>query len=288
MAETAVPSVRGRTRTVVATLLVVAATTSGAVAGLVAAVLLAPVSAVLRAVIGVDLGADSPTVALALVGAAVVLDVVQLTTGRLEPPAGGRQVPREWGRVGPATVAGLYGARLGVGPLTILSTWTWWAVTIAAGLLGPAEGLAVGATFGFVRMAATVALSLVALDPAQSARYRRLGERRRPGWATLNGTAAVFVAAMAMAGCGSGPASDDAARPRLRSEAIPALTVVTGNAANTTDDGVAHNGAGAGTDGIDAAHTGASVAEAPPSPTDTEGFDFDFETMADAPGADQT
>ncbi|MEM9132858.1 MAG: hypothetical protein AAGE88_10970 [Actinomycetota bacterium] len=218
MAETAVPSVRGRTRLLVAAILVSAATASGVVAGLLAAVLLAPIAALTGA------RADALPVAVALIGVAVILDLAALLVGGPRPPAGGRQVPREWGRLlRPTTVAALYGARLGVGPLTILSTWTWWAVTIAAGLMGPAPAALVGGTFGLIRMLVTVGVSLAALDPAETTLFRRLRGATRPSRATLTGLAALALAASAATGCAAG--SDAASPPAgtLRSEVVPTL-----------------------------------------------------------------
>ncbi len=219
MAETAVPSVRGRTRLLVAATLVGSATASGVVVGLLAAVLLAPVAAVLT---GAAVG--SLPLVIALVGIAIGLDAAALAFGGPRPPAGGRQVPREWGRLfRPTTVAALYGARLGVGPLTILSTWTWWAVTVASGLMGPASAALVGGVFGLVRMLITVGVSLAALDPSQRTLYRRLDGMTKPSRAAINGLAALTLAATALAGCASG--TDDASPPAgtLRSEVVPTL-----------------------------------------------------------------
>lgn len=219
MAETSVPSVRGRTRILVAVTLIGAATTSGIVIGLSASVLLAPIVA-----LSGGAAAGSLTVVVALIGLAVILDLAVLLVGGPRPPAGGRQVPREWGRLfQPATVAVLYGARLGVGPLTILSTWTWWAVTLASGLMGPAPAALVGGTFGFVRMAVTVAVSLAALDPAETSLYRRLRSATRPSRATLTGLAALALVATATTGCAT--VTDDASPPArtLRSEVVPTL-----------------------------------------------------------------
>lgn len=70
-----------------------------------------------------------------------------------------RQVPQLWGRIfSPRVVAVLYGARLGVGPLTILRTWLWWAAFLAASSAGPWWGAAVGAGFGGVRVVAMLAV----------------------------------------------------------------------------------------------------------------------------------
>ena len=79
-----------------------------------------------------------------------------------------RQVPREWSRLfSPRTVAALYGARLGVGPLTILVTWLWWAAVAGAASLGPWPATLAGATFGLAR--AGVGLAVAPRVPADAA-----------------------------------------------------------------------------------------------------------------------
>src|SRR5690606_28725948 len=75
------------------------------------------------------------------------------------PLAVGRQVPQAWGRLfAPVVAALLYGARLGVGPLTILVSWSWWAALVAGASLGPWPSAAVGATFAVARTVVTVAV----------------------------------------------------------------------------------------------------------------------------------
>ena len=136
----------------------------------------------------------------------------------------GRQVPREWGRILPVPVAaGLYGARLGIGPLTILSTWTWWAVTLAAAVAGPAEAVLVGACFGLIRMVVSVAVSYSAMQPGDAVRYHRLNRIERPSWATINGLAALAVTAFVVSACSVSHKSVEHAdaQPVLRSEAAP-------------------------------------------------------------------
>ena len=72
-----------------------------------------------------------------------------------------RQVPVEWGRLlPPITVAVLYGGRLGVGPLTILNSWLWWAGAIIGASHGPWKSLTVGALFGGVRTGLTALAGL--------------------------------------------------------------------------------------------------------------------------------
>jgi hypothetical protein len=137
----------------VGAVLVASAGATGALAGFVLALPWAVAGA----------GSATALVCAALLAAAAAADLVLALTGRPRPWAVRRQVPREWGRVfPPAGAALLYGARLGVGPLTILSTWLWWAVVLAAATLGPGPSALVGTAFGVVRCVVMVAVASVA------------------------------------------------------------------------------------------------------------------------------
>ncbi len=200
MAETTVPSVEGRDRRVVATILIASGAASGALAGLVSALALGPMLTRLADV--VEPGVESSAIVVALVGLGVALDAARLLAGRPGPPTAGRQVPREWARLLPLPVAaGLYGARLGVGPLTILSTWTWWSFTVAAALLGPIAGAAAGAVFGLVKLSVIAAVSQLAGPIGHDVTFGRLRAERRRSWATL--TAATAAIALVASACGS-------------------------------------------------------------------------------------
>ncbi|HVL26619.1 MAG TPA: hypothetical protein VM390_00615, partial [Acidimicrobiales bacterium] len=135
--------------------------------------------------------------AAGLVVAALVADVAHWRSGRLRPLSLRRQVPRAWGRLfDPRTAAALYGARLGVGPLTHLPTWTWWAATVLAASLGPLPSVATGATFGAVRMATVVATSRH-VEREMAARMASLRARERMVAPML--AAGVMVASVAAA-----------------------------------------------------------------------------------------
>src|SRR4029078_11442297 len=72
-----------------------------------------------------------------------------------------RQVPQLWGRIfSPRVVAVLYGARLGVGPLTILRTWLWWGCFLAGASAGLGWGAVVGALFGAGRVLAMLGVGV--------------------------------------------------------------------------------------------------------------------------------
>lgn len=172
---------------------------SGLLAGAVAGVALLPLA-----------GLRSTALVAAIVVGGVVLDIVGLVAGRPVPPAIGRQVPREWiDFFSPVTVAALFGARLGTGPATILSTWTWWSVTVAAGLLGLGPAVAVGATFAAVRVAVMIASSFVIEARHASTVMPRLRAGQRSSWATLN--LAGFVAAVAVFTVGCSGSSEPSA-----------------------------------------------------------------------------
>jgi hypothetical protein len=73
-----------------------------------------------------------------------------------------RQVPRAWGHeAGPWRAAARYGLRMGVGPATILVSWSWWVGTVLVVATGPA-----GAVFGATAFAAarTIAMALATGD----------------------------------------------------------------------------------------------------------------------------
>jgi hypothetical protein len=111
--------------------------------------------ALLAALVARAAGGHAPgRAAVAVVlGAALVLELAWSFGGRPAPWSVRRQVPQVWSRLfGPATVAVLYGLRLGIGPATILATWWWWAATVVSVPAGPGPAALVGATFGVTRV----------------------------------------------------------------------------------------------------------------------------------------
>jgi hypothetical protein len=176
--------VRGREKVLVGSLLAASATASGAVLGFAAGVTWAVSS----------LQVLAPPVAIGIVGAAVLADLTARRWPRLGPPSVGRQVPREWSRYfSPPTVAVLYGARLGVGPATMLPSWLWWALLVLAASTGVWVSVAAGAVFGLVR---TMLMILLA-EWARHAMAPRMASLRaaEPGvLAVLTALAPVTVA----------------------------------------------------------------------------------------------
>ncbi|HUF32581.1 MAG TPA: hypothetical protein VMN58_05155 [Acidimicrobiales bacterium] len=141
-----------------------------------------------------------PAGAAAAAGVAVVADLAHRTTGRLRPLAVGRQVPQAWGRLfGPGTAALLYGARLGVGPLTILTSWTWWAMLLVAASLGPWASAATGAAFAVARVTTMVVVVAGARSgPAMGRRMAALRHREPVvAWATMGVVGMVGIGALA-------------------------------------------------------------------------------------------
>ncbi len=221
------PSVRGRERLITIAVFVVSVTASSALLGFV---------------VGVALGwipGPSTAAVVSVLLAALVADVIAQRTGHLAPIAVGKQVPREWGRIFSApVVAVLYGARLGIAPLTILSTWSWWAVVVLGGVGGVAWSVPVGVAFGIVRSVTSVSASLIAeRSSTRSAWFTRLQTGRSVGDRGLRVATIVGVAvlALAAAGCTGGGDVDEVTAP-TSGPAGPTITQPTEEDAVTTTE----------------------------------------------------
>lgn len=136
------PPVRGWSKAVVAGALVASGTATGALVGFATGV----------AWVAARLPVLPVAAVLAVVLLASAADAAH-RRGRLPAPlAVPRQVPAVWSQLfSPAVVALLYGGRLGVGPLTLLASWGWWAVVVAGASLGPAGSSVTGGAFGLAR-----------------------------------------------------------------------------------------------------------------------------------------
>src|SRR4051812_20419621 len=132
----------------------------------------------------------------ALVACVLALDLVPA----VPPLSVARQVPQLWGRIfSPRVVAVLYGARLGVGPLTILRTWLWWGCFLAGASAGWRWAALVGAVFGASRGVAMLSVGV---------RAGSLQPRERTVSMAVAVAVVVVVAALAVAvDVGAGPAS---------------------------------------------------------------------------------
>lgn len=205
---------RGALRIQVVTILALAGAATGALAGLLAGVVWW----------WVGLPAATTNLALGMAGVVAAVEIV----GRPSPPAVRRQVPQLWGRLfGPRTVALLYGARLGVGPATILPTWLWWGAFLVGAACGPWVGAAVGAVFAVARIATT---QLAVAGPTEGvAMSRRLSAVRRLdrpvtlAGAFAVGTVVVLLALSARTRSETAP-SPSGPRPTVTGEAVPVTT----------------------------------------------------------------
>ncbi len=196
MAETVAPSVRGRQRVLVELALLVGAVGSAVPVGFIIGVA------------GSGLPDRLAGHVVAVVALGVALDACHLVTGRFHPPAIGRQVPREWGRLLPPPVTGLlYGARLGVGPLTILSTWLWWSALLAAALIGVWPAVAVSVWFATWRIVINSVIGW-GLRRRSRSNLAAVGSLRRRSWTGLTVLAGAMTVAAALSACGP---ADDAA-----------------------------------------------------------------------------
>jgi hypothetical protein len=208
VAETTLPPVRGLRRFRVLAVLGIAGALAAAVVGAVSGL------------VGAALGGPPPgAVVVTVVVAAAGADVARARWGRPTPWAVGRQVPVAWSRLfEPEVAAGLYGLRLGVGPLTILSSWLWWAAFVVGASAGPVAGAVAGIAFALARTAVTVAVAATGADggAAMARRVARLA--RIDGRVATVAAAWAVVAAVALAACG-GSDDDDGAAPAATSEA---------------------------------------------------------------------
>jgi hypothetical protein len=179
--------------------LVLSATVSGAAAGAALGALWSVLSAPELTALG----------AAAVVSAAVALDILGRAIGWPRPMSVGTQVPQAWGRLlAPATAATLYGLRLGVGPLTILNTWRWWAGMVIAASHGPVAAGIAGAAFGALRTVVTASAS-ARVEHGMVQRMDDLRRREIKVRAWL--TAVAVVGAVAMLAACSGDAPDEGA-----------------------------------------------------------------------------
>lgn len=179
------PSVEGNAKVRVVGLLLLSGVSSAAVAGFAGGIFwtVSPLP-------GLDV-----TMIVVAAGTAVVLDVGHRATGRLRPPSVGRQVPQDWSRVfDPPVVAVLYGARLGVGPLTILNSWSWWAAFLVGAAGGPAVGALVGVGFAVSRTVVMIAVGEWARGAMAAQMGRVRGGDRLAHLGCALGTAALAVA----------------------------------------------------------------------------------------------
>lgn len=210
-------------------------------AGALTGALVGFVSGIVWAVTGLPpLGAIGLTV---LVAAALGADVAHARGHGPRPFSTGRQVPQYWGRLfGGRTTALLYGARLGVGPSTILATWTWWAAAVAGASVGPWPAAGVGVVFAVSRTA-TMVLAMAGAGPAMSRRVAVLRDARvAVAWVTNVGLVVVVTAMLASCSgsdSAGGNGGGGGAADTSTSDEPPELTLDASTTSTTTEADVA-------------------------------------------------
>lgn len=180
------PPVRGRQRLTVITVFTLAASASAALAGFAAGlpfVVAPPPSALTASVVA---------------GFAVLLDAVGLWRGSGQALSVRKQVPVAWSELfAPPVVALLYGARLGVGPLTILPTWLWWAAFALGALHGPLASAGVGFAFAVTRSVSVLGLGMWVRTQAPRRMARLRAVEHRAAYAVLGVAAVVALTTLA-------------------------------------------------------------------------------------------
>ena len=144
----------------------------------------------------------APEVAALLAFASVALDIAHRGGRGPRPFAVHTQVPQWWGhRYGPWWAAARFGLRLGLGPATILTTWTWWAGAMVAGSWGPRWAFLATAAFVCVRSIVSISATFGPRDGlAMAARSRRLDSVERPTRLVAQGVVLLASAAVGIVG----------------------------------------------------------------------------------------
>lgn len=161
-------------------------------------------SALAATAVGAALGAlgsiasPSVTVALVVTALAALLAAGLDATGR-KPPGPARQVDENWLRSYRGWVYGIgFGAQLGVGVVTIVTSATVYAVGVAELATGSAAlGAAVGLAFGLARALPLIATRGITTTAALSTFHRRVAiAAGRARWAAVGVAGVVGVAGL--------------------------------------------------------------------------------------------
>ena len=189
MAETLAPSVRGKQRVIVVGIFLAAGTAVAALVGFGVGIAMSAFHD--------DSWKAGRWLVAGIVAVVLLLDLVVKTLHV------NRQVPVAWGSMfSPRTVAALYGARMGVGPLTILPTWLWWGAAAVGGLCGPWLSGLVGAIFMVSRTATMLWFARSVQDGIRMSeavqRATLLGDRI---WRSLRLALVVLVGAVILSSC---------------------------------------------------------------------------------------
>lgn len=103
-------------------------------------------------------------VANACLLAAIVMSIAErMPRSRLRPPSSGWQIPREWRVAGRCRISLVFGLALGLGVVTIVTSWTTYV--ILAGAMAQAGFLGGATVLGAFGLARGLPMILVAADP---------------------------------------------------------------------------------------------------------------------------
>lgn len=135
----------------------------------------------------------SPTIAGMLGLTAVGFDVLWLRGFPIARPWSVlRQVPRSWGHEhGPWQAATRYGVRMGFGPATILTTWTWWAGFVIVVFTGWKSAVTGSAVFAITR---ALTMTMATVGPRTGDEMARRSARVDGLEATVRILGLLFVA----------------------------------------------------------------------------------------------
>ena len=154
---------------------------------LAAALVFTPVGA-----IGELAGLDrfNPWLSLVVIVAAAILDLIGV---RAFGPH--RQVDEDWlGRYRDWVIGFGFGAQLGLGFLTIISSWGYWAILVVAASIGLPQAVLIGVGFGVGRSLLLVSTRRVGSPSALADLMRRFtGAERTARWVALAGYGLVIV-----------------------------------------------------------------------------------------------
>lgn len=136
------------------------------------------------------LGRIEPWLSLAVVVLAAGLDLAGV-----RPPGPHRQVDEDWlGRYRDWVTGFGFGAQLGLGFMTIVPSWGYWAILLVAAAAGLPAALLIGIGFGVGRSLLLIAARRVGSPSALAEMMRRFtGAERRARWVATAGYAMVIL-----------------------------------------------------------------------------------------------
>lgn len=132
----------------------------------------------------------NPWLSLALIVAAAILDVA-----RVRPPGPHRQVDEDWlGRYRDWVIGFGFGAQLGLGFVTIVPSWGYWAILAVAASVGLPQAVLIGLGFGMGRCLLLLATRRIGSPSALADLMRRFtGAERTARWVSFAGYGLVVL-----------------------------------------------------------------------------------------------